>query len=239
MKAKERHDLKQNDFAASTARVLGAASAQRGRLTAIAIAAVVALALSGGVLYWLNGQSNKAGALLGIAISTSQAQIAPASTMPGAVQVAGTFPTAKARSEAALKGYQDVIAAYPSSDAALTANYEAAGELVSLGRVSEAETIYNAVVATNSKVYAPMARIALARIRLASGKYDEAVKMFSDLSAERDGALPVDGVLMQLAEAYSKAGKPQDARATYKRVVDEFGDSPYVTDARQQLATLN
>lgn len=239
MKAKERHDLKKNEFAASTVRVLEAASAQRGRLVAIGIGAVVVLALGGGVLYWLNGQANKAGALLGVALSTSQAQIAPASTLPGATQVAGTYPTAKARSEAALAAYQGVIAAYPSSDAALTARYEAAGELLSLGRFPEAETAYNEVVATNSKVYAPMAKLGLARVRLMSGKYDDAVKMFTDLSADRDGALPVDGVLMQLAEAYTKAGKPQDARAAYKRVVDEFGESAYISDARQRLVALN
>ena len=238
MKAKERHDLKQNDFAAQTARVLQAASAERGRLLAVGIGAVVVLVLGGGVLYWMNGNANKAGALLGIAISTSQAQIAPASTLPGATQVAGTYPTLKARSEAALAAYQAVISAYPSSDAALTAKFDAAGELLSLGRLAEAETNYNEVIATGSKVYAPMARLGLARIRLASGKYDDAVKMFTDLSAERDSALPVDGVLMQLAEAYTKAGKPQDARAAYKRVVDEFPDSPYAQSARQLMTLL-
>jgi outer membrane protein assembly factor BamD (BamD/ComL family) len=36
-----------------------------------------------------------------------------------------------------------------------------------------------------------------------------------------------------------KAGKPQDARAAYKRVVDEFSNSVYAANAKQQLATLN
>ena len=38
---------------------------------------------------------------------------------------------------------------------------------------------------------------------------------------------------------YVKAGKPQDARAAFKRVVDEFPQSSYSADARQQLALLN
>jgi len=46
-------------------------------------------------------------------------------------------------------------------------------------------------------------------------------------------------VLMQLARAYIKAGKMQEARSTFKRVVDEFPDSTYASDARQQLAALN
>ena len=49
--------------------------------------------------------------------------------------------------------------------------------------------------------------------------------------------LPVDGVLMELARACLKAGKTQDARAAFKRVVDEFPESSYVAEARQQLAT--
>jgi TolA-binding protein len=73
---------------------------------------------------------------------------------------------------------------------------------------------------------------------LAGGKVDDAIKAFSDLSAERDGVLPVDGVLMQLARAYLKAGKTQEARATFKRVVDEFAQSPYAAEARQQLTAI-
>ena len=52
--------------------------------------------------------------------------------------------------------------------------------------------------------------------------------MLTDLSAQRDGALPVDGVLMELARVCRKAGKTQEARAAFKRVVDEFPESGYV-----------
>ena len=43
---------------------------------------------------------------------------------------------------------------------------------------------------------------------------------------------------MQLANAYLKAGKTQEARTAFKRVADEFPDSVYVADARKQLALL-
>ena len=56
--------------------------------------------------------------------------------------------------------------------------------------------------------------------------------------ADRDGMLPVDGVLMQLARAYEKAGKAAEARTAYKRVVDEFPDSLYVPAARTELTRL-
>jgi outer membrane protein assembly factor BamD (BamD/ComL family) len=44
---------------------------------------------------------------------------------------------------------------------------------------------------------------------------------------------------MELARTCVKAGKKEEARAAFKRVVDEFPESVYLADARQQLATLN
>jgi TolA-binding protein len=239
MKAKERHHLKQNEFAATTQRVVGAVKDNARRTVIAVVVAVAVLAAVGGYLVFRNSRANEAGAKLGIAMSISQAQIAPASTLPGAVQPPNTYPTEKARSEAALKAYQDVIASFPSTDAALTAKYESAGELLDLGRAAEAEALFNEVIAANSATYTPMARLGIVQVRLASGKYDDAAKLLTDLSADRDGALPVDGVLMQLAQTYVKAGKADDARAAYKRVVDEFADSTYAGEARQKLASLN
>jgi len=46
--------------------------------------------------------------------------------------------------------------------------------------------------------------------------------------------VPVDGVLMQLARAYTLAGKTEDAKKTLKRVIDEFPQSPYAAAARRE-----
>lgn len=177
--------------------------------------------------------------MLGVAFATASAAIAPPSTLPGVQQAPNTFASPKERAEATLKAFQEVAAAYPSSAAAVTANYEAAGQLLLLGRPAEAEALYESVIASGSDLYAPMARMGLAQAKLSAGKTDEAVKLYTDLSADRDGALPVDGVLMKLGEAYAKAGKTDEAKAAYKRVVDEFAQSPYVAEARQHLATMN
>jgi TolA-binding protein len=83
-----------------------------------------------------------------------------------------------------------------------------------------------------------MAKLGLASTMLAEGQADQAIKAYQDLAAVRDGDVPVDGVLMQLAKAYEKTGKKAEARTTYKRVVDEFPDSPYAQSARQQMTLL-
>ena len=83
-----------------------------------------------------------------------------------------------------------------------------------------------------------MARLGQAAALAAQQKYDDAIRQLTELSAKRDGPLPLDGVLMELASVCRKAGKMQDARAAFRRVVDEFPESGYADEARKQLATL-
>jgi hypothetical protein len=239
MKSTERHQLKQNEFAATTERVIVAAREHGRRIGLVVVLALVVVGGVAGFLVMRKARADRAGAMLGTAMAIAQAPIAPPSTLPGAAQAPGTYANENARSEAALKAYQEIITTYPGTPAALTATYESAGELLDLGRAAEAETLFNQVAASGSALYEPMARLGIAQAKVAAGKYDEAVKLLTDLSANRDGALPIDGLLIQLAQAYSKAGKVEDARAAYKRVVDEFADSTYALEARQKLAAVN
>ena len=159
--------------------------------------------------------------------------------MPGAKQAAGTFPTAEARQVAALQAFQSVAAAYPSSQDGIAAQYQAGGILFALGRLGESEKAYQEVIKRDgSSLYGAAARLGLAQVLAMEGQYDRAIKEYTDLAAQRDGVLPVDGVLIELARAYVKAGKTSDARAAFKRVVDEFPNSNFVAEAKQQMALL-
>jgi predicted negative regulator of RcsB-dependent stress response len=239
MKATERHQLKQNEFATGAAHVMTDITQHSGRWLVMGGIVVLILIVGGGVTYWRNHTADQAGAMLGVAMATTQSPIAPPSSLPGAKQQAGTFSSEKARSEAALAAFQQVAAAYPSTPSGLAAAYHAAAELAVLGRASDAEAAYKAVAdKAGSSIYGPMARIGQAQVLVASGKVDDGIKLLTDLAAQRDGVLPVDGVLMQLASACVKAGKTQEARAAYKRVTDEFPQSPYAASAKEQSAAL-
>ena len=241
MKASERHQLKQNEFVETTMRVADWARGHQRELVPAVIAVLVVAAVVGGYSFWHKHRADRAGALLGVATVLEQAPIAPPSNVPGAKQVAGTYPTEQARGEAALKALQEVVDQYPSTKAALVARYQIAAEYLALNRPADAQKAFETVAADagSSSIYAALARMGEAEALMAANKYDDAAKIYTDLAAQRDGAMPVDGVLMQLASAEQKAGKTADARATYKRVVDEFPDSAYVTDAQQQIAALN
>lgn len=239
MKAKERHQLKQNEFAETARLAVDTVAQNRNQIVIGVVAAVVVIGGLAAFFMVRSGKSNEAGAKLGTAMAIAQSTISPASTLPGATQPAGTYPSENARSEAALKAFQEVIAAYPGTPAALSAKYESAGELLDLGRAAEAEKLFADVAASNSELYGQVAKLGVAQCKVAQKQYDEAAKLLTDLSGNRDGSLPVDGVLMQLAQAYEKAGKNQDARAAYQRVVDEFSESSYAFEARRQLAAIN
>jgi len=239
MKAKDRHQLKQDEFAQTAVRVAGQLRENRNRVVTIVGIAAVVLAIGGGYYFWTQSREDKAGVLLGDASSIRESAIAPPSTLPGVGQAPNTYPTEQARGEAAIKAYQQVVSNYPSSAAAVAARYEIAATELELGRFSEAEAGFRDVIAQKREPYSSTARLGLAETLMAAGRNDDAIKLLTDLSAERDGPLPVDSVLIQLARANAKAGKSQDARAAYKRVVDEFSDSQYAADARQALAAIN
>ncbi len=240
MKAQERHHLKENEFVATVARVSATVRDNRDRVILGIAAIVLIVGVGAGYFFWNKHREDQAGAMFALAMAAYESQIAPPPTVPGAKQAAGTYPTIRARQEAALQAFQQVADAYPSTANGKAALYQVAGTLVALGRLAEAEKTYHDVVSrAGSSIYGPAARMGLAETLVAEGQYDRAIKEYTDLAGQRDGMLPIDGVLMQLARTYVKAGKTTDARAAFKRVVDEFPQSPYVTDARLQITLLS
>jgi TolA-binding protein len=238
VKAQERHHLKQNEFAMGAARVATSLSENRSRLVPVLIAAVIVAAAIVGFVTWQNRAKDRAGAALGEALSIAQSPIAPPPTVPGATQAPGTYPSEQARQEASIQAFQRVATEFASSDAGIVARYHLGGAFLAAGRAAEAEQAFRQVADAGSNVYSAPARLGIAEALLAQSKFDDAIKTLTELSSDRNGPLPVDGVLMQLARAYGKAGKAQEARATYKRIVDEFPESMYVAEARQQMTAL-
>ncbi len=239
MKTKERHHLKENEFVTTVATVADWYRDNQGKAVAGVVAVAVVVAAVSGYFWWQHRNQEQAGALLGVAMTIYQAPVVPPSSVPGAKQAPGSYPSEKARYEAALAAFQQVADTYPSSMAGIAARYHSAETLLSLGRAKDAVQAYQTVIdRAGSSVYGAMAHLGLATAMLADGQNDQAIKALEDLSAQRDGIVPVDGVLMQLASAYRKLGKTAEARTTYKRVVDEFPDSPYVQDARQQMTLI-
>jgi TolA-binding protein len=239
MKAQERRHLKEDEFAVRAAWVAEQLTTNRTRILTIGGAIVAAAAIVGGYFYFTAQAKDRASAMLAAAVAVQQSPIAPPSSVPGAAQPAGTFPTEAARTDAAAAALQKVIDAYPSGETGTAARYFLGASFLAAGRGADAERAFDEAIATGgASLYADMAKLGRAEALAQQSQFDGAIKTLTDLSASRDSKLPMDGVLMELARVSRKAGKLEEARAAFKRVVDEFPQSGYVAEARQQLSTL-
>src|SRR5262245_38805633 len=244
MKSTERHKLKENEFAYTVARTREMVQQRQREITLLASVIVAAVVLVGGFFGYRSNRNEKANALLASALAVADAQVVvpppPAPGSPPPVQPPGTFRTERDRVDAAVPRLQQAADAYPNTESGITARYRLAAALAEVGRFAEAEQRFAEVVQKTSQknIYHDTARLGLGEAQMAEGKTDAAIATFRDLSSDTNSKLPVDGVLMQLGRAARAGGKKDEATRAFTRVVDEFPQSLYVGDAKEQLAQM-
>jgi len=244
MKSTDRHKLKENEFAQTMARTREMVVQRQREITTIVVAIVAVIVAVGGYLTWRSSRDGKAQTLLASALAVAEAPVVapppPAPGSPPPVQQPGTYRTDRERLEAAVPRLQQAADAYPNSDSGITARYRLAASLAELGRFAEAEQRYQEVLQkTGAKnVYHDTARLGIGEAQLAQGKNDAAVATFKEMSADSASSLPVDGILMQLGRAATAAGKKDEAKSAYTRIVQEFPQSLYAVEAKDKLARM-
>lgn len=240
MKRTDRHRLKENEFARTVAAARDVIEARRGVATKAVAAIVVIGLLVGGVLWWRSARNSRANALLASALATYEMPVIPpeppAPGSPPPVPRPGTFQSETDRLNASLPKFLEAAEANPGSDAAITARFHAAGILAALGSYADAEQQYQQVIdRAGGSIYGRTARLGMAQAQVAQGKFDSAIAVYTDLSRDTASTIPLDSVLLQLGRAYAQAGKKEEAVRSFTRIVDEFPQSTYAAEARQEL----
>ena len=241
MKSIERHKLKEDEFARSVASARDIVTRRRRDITRLVVIAVAVIVLIAGYTLWRQSRNAQAdGALAaGLAIFEAPVMPPPAAPAPGSpvpVQPPGTYQTERAKLEAALPKLMEAADKYPNTNAGIAARYYAASALASLGRVAEAEQRYQEVVDKGGNlIYARTARLGLADAQAAQGKFDNAITIYREMSADAKGQIPVDGVLMSLGRTYARAGRKDEAARAFSRIVEEFPQSAYAADAKREM----
>ncbi|MGB2715740.1 MAG: tetratricopeptide repeat protein [Vicinamibacterales bacterium] len=240
MKRIERHKLKENEFARTVAHARDVITDRQREITTMIVVAVVALAAVGGYLWWRNSRAGHANAAFAAALATYEAPVvppaAPAPGSPAPLPQPGTFQSEQAKLDAALPKFLEAAEKYPSSNAGIAARYYAAGILAGLGRAAEAEQRFKEVSdRAGDGIYGRTARLGMAEAQVAQGKYDQAIAIYTELSRDTNSRIPVDSVLMQLGRAYVRAGKKEEAVRAFNRIVEEFPQSLYLSDARREM----
>ena len=246
MKTTERHHLKDNELAIALGQAQGWAD-KNSRSLAITIGAIAMVAIAVvGFMAYRNNTDSKARGLLAEAMVIEEARVMPpgppagTTNDPNAIggQAPGTYPTEKAKLEAALPKFQAAADAYPATDSGLTARYHMARALVTLGRVDDGIKEYDKVIAGGNALLARSAKLGKADAQIRAAQYDPAIATFKQIVDSKEAGLPMEGVLMELARAYKLAGKNEDARKTLTQIVEQHADSPYAAEARAEMERL-
>jgi tetratricopeptide (TPR) repeat protein len=246
MKTTERHHLKDNELAIALGQAQGWAD-KNSRALAVAVGAIALVAIAVfGFMAYRNNADSKARALLAAAMVIEEARVMPpgppagTTNDPNAIggQAPGTYPTEKAKLEAALPKFQAAADAYPATDSGLTARYHMARALVTLGRVDDGIKEYDKVIAGGNALLARSAKLGKADAQILAAQYDPAIATFKQIVDSKEAGLPMEGVLMELARAYKLAGKNDDARKTLTQIVEQHADSPYAAEARAEMERL-
>ena len=246
MKSTERHKLKENEFAKSVAQARVALEQRKRDITVMGAVIVVLLLGVGAYVVWAQSRDANANAMLADALAIYEAPVvtesqlpkpAPGSPLP--TQPVGTYPSEKAKLEAALPKLLETADRYPSTDAGITARYTAASALATLGRHQEAEQRFQEIAdRAGRSIYGHTAKLGVADAQVAQGKYDSAINIYTEISRDPNSQIPVDGVLMQLGRAYARAGRKEEAAGAFNRLINDFPQSLYGADARRELETV-
>ena len=237
MKRTERHHLKENEFAEW---LIGAKTwyeANNKTIGYLGIAVLLVIVAAMGFTAYRQMSAGKASSALAEALAVAEAPVlppAPGEAGKPPIQRPGTYPTERARLDAALPKLLAVADAYPGSDAGLMARFRAAAALVAVGRTQDGIQRYQEVIAKGKGAYPAMAKMGIAEAQLIAGQFDQAIATLKDVEALKSDDMPADGVLMALARAYKLSGKADEAKKTFKRVADEFPTSPYAAAARRE-----
>jgi tetratricopeptide (TPR) repeat protein len=243
VKRSERHRLRENELTHALSEA-GARLAERQRTFGVAAAIVLAVALAAfGYWAWHTRTETRAQVMLTDALTVIQSPVdVPKPDSSGKVtQAAGTYPTVTARAEAALAKFTAVADSYPSTNAGIAARYYAAAALATLGRAQEAATRFQEVIdkAGTKNFYGRMAQLGVVEALVQAKQYDPAIVKAQALANATDEALPRDAALMELGRAYAAAGKKNEARQTFDKVVTEFPASAFAEEAKSMIAAIS
>jgi predicted negative regulator of RcsB-dependent stress response len=244
MKTSERQHLKHDEFSETLQQAYSRFDQNRSMATTLLGVVLIVGAIAGGLYWYRSHRADEAASLLAQALTVTEAQVVPpVQALPGQpappAPPPGSYPSERAKLEAAIPKFEATADQYPSTDAGLFARYRAGAALATLDRTADARAQYQKLVDTDAQgLYGRMAKLALAQCDVQDKKYDAAIATLRELSLDAKGDLPVDAILLQLGQAYVAAGKTVEARQAFERVTTEFATSPYAADAKKQLDAL-
>ena len=129
---------------------------------------------------------------------------------------------------------------YGSTDAADVAGLYLAQLAADAGKLDEARKLWSDFVdGHKGSMLAAEARLNLIALDRKQGKGEDVVKELRAMLEKGDAPLPQDVILHELACTLEQLHRPQEAIQSYQRILDEFPQSPFRSDAQQKVSALD
>lgn len=207
---------------------------QKTLLVGLAVVILVAAGIYG--LYaWNSNRNEKAASELAAALDTFHAPLANAGRPVPAGQP--SFANAAARATAAHKQFQQVVDSYASTRSGKFARFYLGLTELDMNQDAAAEKDLQLAASTGSDDVAPLAENALANLKIAQGKTNEAKRLLQSLATKNSSVLPSAVVLTELADLEATT-QPSEAAGLYRRLQRDYPDTQTAEHAQQALAQL-
>ena len=144
----------------------------------------------------------------------------------------GTFTTEQEKLQAALPKFREAADRYPDTGAGLAARYPSGRHPRRAGAVRRGGAdVPGRRQQGRQHIYARTARLGLADAQVAQGKYDSAINIYTEAEPRHELADPGGQRADAARSRLRAAGRKEEAARTFDRIVQEFPQSLYVTDA--------
>jgi predicted negative regulator of RcsB-dependent stress response len=229
-----RHALKGDKFAEATKTGVSWVSGHReGVVRWVVSAGTAVLVVAAAWIFW-NVRTSAADAALGAALDVYTAPLA----IPGAPPQKGVYATAKERAQAANQQFAAVAQQYGWLPQGARAHYFAGVTDADLGQNGQAETELKAAAHAWDRNLANLAKLALAGLYHQTGRDNDAIALYNDLTAKPSTTVPATVAQLDLADLYAATGKKDQARALWAKVKDADKDGMAGSIATQKLASV-
>ena len=210
---------------------------QNWRQAALGLGGAVALA----VLYWgvtalVAARGSAAATALTRALDTYNAPVGAAAPADATLK----FATDTERLDAADSAFKAVSSKYWLTSHARHAKLYTARIAADRGDSETAVRLLGELASRRSAN--PIVRLAtldLVRLRVAKGEGQQLVADLEAMISGKDPRLPRDLAMFELARMWEQEGKPDEAAKLYRKLVEDFPESPYRSDAQQRLTAVS
>ncbi len=113
-----------------------------------------------------------------------------------------------------------------------------ASDLYSQGKMEEALDEISKIKSSKKDIYYYQSLLLKGDILKSLGEYNKAIDEYKKITLETPKVFPRELAILRMAVCYKEMGKKEDAILALRRIIGEFPNSPYLTEAEDLLGRL-